>query len=120
MIRPILRAFIIAAATLMSETRPVVAQDDQQCSEYQFDTPFFPANSYEDIYNKNLQSRDKSGYYWITDGSSRVYCSMNYNVATRDKSGYYRVNIEWVFCNMTAIAFSHGAILYLMLVWMVL
>ena len=120
------RAFIIAAAILMSETRPVVAQDarqdDQQCSEYQFDAPFFPGGSCEDIYNKNPQSHDKSGYYWITDGPSRVYCGMGYtgsscedlyinNVATRDKSGYYRVNIEWVYCNMTAIAFSRGAIL---------
>ena len=104
---------------LMSETRLVAAQDDQQCSEYQFDTPFFPGDSCEDIYNKNLQSRDKSGYYWILDGPSRVYCGMSYtgsscediyinNVATRDKSGYYRVNIEWVYCNMTAIALSRG------------
>ena len=106
----------------MSKTRLVAAQDDQQCSKYQFDAPFFPGNSCEDIYNKNPQSRDKSGYYWITDGPSRVYCGMGYtgsscediyinNVAIRDKSGYYRVNIEWVYCNMTAIAFSRGAIL---------
>ena len=121
----IFRAFIITATSmllLMSETRLVAVQDDQQCSEYQFDTPFFPGNSCEDIYNKNLQSRDKSGYYWILDGPSRVYCGMSYtgssceniyinNVATRDKSGYYRVNIEWVYCNMTAIALSRGAIL---------
>ena len=103
----------------MSETRLVAAQDDQQCSEYRFDTPFFPGSSCEDIYNKNQQSRDKSGYYWILDGPSRVYCGMGYtglscegiyinNVETRDKSGYYRVNIEWVYCNMTAIAFSRG------------
>ena len=67
-----------------------------------------------------MQSRDKSGYYWILDGPSRVYCGMNHtglscediyinNVAIRDKSGYYRINNnEWVFCNMTAIAFSRG------------
>ena len=104
----------------MPATRLVTAQDDQQCSEYQFDTSFFPSNSCEDIYNKNLHSRDKSGYYWILDGPSRVYCGMNHtglscediynnNVTTRDKSGYYRIiNNEWVFCNMTAIAFSRG------------
>ena len=121
---PIFPAFIIAAATLtlllMSETRLVAAQDDQQCSEYQFDIPFFPGSSCEDIYNKNLQSRDKSGYYWITDGPSRVYCGMGYtgsscediyinNVATRDKSGYYRINNnghEWMFCNMRDMILS--------------
>ena len=30
----------------------------------------------------------------------------NNNVETRDKSGYYRVNIEWAYCNMTAIAIA--------------
>ena len=63
----------------MSETRLVVAQDDQQCSEYQFDNPFFPGNSCEDIYNKNPQTHHISGYYWITDGPSRVYCGMGYS-----------------------------------------
>ena len=103
---------------LMSETRLVAAQDDQQCGEYRFDAPFFPGNSCEDIYNKNPQSRDKSGYYWITAGPSRVYCGMNYtgsscediyinNVATRDKSGYYRINNnKWMFCNMRDMILS--------------
>ena len=74
----------------------------------------------EDIYNKNSQSRDISGYYWITDGLRRVYCDINYtglscediysnNPTIRDKSGYYRINDnEWVYCNMTDVAFSVG------------
>ena len=34
------------------------------------------------------------------------------NVVTRDKSSYYRINnTDWVYCNMTAIAFSCGEIL---------
>ena len=78
------------------------------------------AISCEDIYIKNSQSRDMSGYYWIIDGLRRVYCGMNYTGsscedifnyyrASRDKSGYYRINNnEWVYCNMTAIAFSRG------------
>ena len=119
----LMEAFITAAVLLMSLSR---AQDDQQCSEYQFDTPFFPGDSCEDIYKKNLQSRDKSGYYWTLklDGPSRVYCGMNYtglscedvyinNMETRNRAGYYRINnseldSEWVYCNMTAIAFSRG------------
>ena len=92
----------------------------QECSQHQFDTPFTPGNSCEDIYNKNPQSRDKSGYYWILDGPSRVYCGMNYtgtscediynNYPTiSNKSGFYRIyNIsnEWVYCNMTEISNS--------------
>ena len=91
----------------------------QQCKEYQFNTPFVPGTSCEDIYNKNLQSRNASGYYWILDGPTRVYCGMNYtgvscediylsNEAIRDKSGYYRIisNNSWVFCDMIAIGIS--------------
>ena len=70
----------------------------QHCSEYQFDAPFFPGASCEDIYNKNSQSRTESGYYWITTGPTRVYCGMGYtglscediylnNEAIRDKPG---------------------------------
>ena len=118
--------FSVATATvtllLASVTKRVVIAQDQQCNEYRFDAPFFPGNSCEDIYHKNLQTHYISGYYWITDGPSRVYCGMGYyglscedvyikNVATRNKSGYYRINNnEWVYCNMTAIAiaFSRG------------
>ena len=60
-----------------SKTKWIAAQDDRQCSEYHFDAPFFPGNSCQDIYNKNLQTRNISGYYWITDGPSRVYCGMS-------------------------------------------
>ena len=95
----------------------------QQCSEYQFDIPFFPGVSCEDIYTKNPQSHEMSGYYWILDGPSRVYCGMSYtgsscediylnNQATREKSGYYRINNNnWMFCDMNAVRdalFSRG------------
>ena len=92
----------------------VIATD--QCTEYRFKSPFFPGVSCEDIYNKNPESHDRSGYYWITDGPSRVYCGMNYtgsscediynnNPETVDKSGYYHINEnQWTYCNMTAIA----------------
>ena len=49
-----------------------------QCTEYRFKSPFFPGKSCEDIYNKNLESHDWPGYYWITDGPSKVYCGMTY------------------------------------------
>ena len=102
--------------------RAVSAQDDQQCSEYPFDTPFIPGSSCEDIYIRNAQTREKPGYYWILklDGPSRVYCGMNYtgiscediyinHPITEDKPGYYRINNnQWVYCNMTDIAFSRG------------
>ena len=89
----------------------VIATDN--CTEYQFKSPFFPGVSCEDIYNKNPESHDKPGYYWILDGPSDVYCGMNYicediysnNPETGDKSGYYRINdSQWTYCNMTALA----------------
>ena len=87
----------------------------EECSEYQFRSPFYPGESCEDIYNMNPESHDKSGYYWILDGPRKVYCGMSYtgsscediynnNPETGDKSGYYRINInQWTFCNMTEI-----------------
>ncbi|XP_065893008.1 uncharacterized protein [Dysidea avara] len=90
----------------------------EQCSKYQFKSPFYPGESCEDIYNKNPESHDKSGYYWILDGPTIVYCGMTYtgsscediyinNPETGDKSGYYRINVnQWKFCNMTEIAYN--------------
>ena len=94
--------------------RMVVADD--QCISYEFEPSFFPGISCEDVYNKNPQTHDKSGYYWITDGPRNVYCGMNYtglscqdiysnNPETGNKNGYYPINNnQWTFCNMTAIA----------------
>ena len=100
--------------TIILTKELIIATD--QCNDHQFKSPFFPGVSCEDIYNKNPESHDRSGYYWITDGPSRVYCGMNYagsfcediynnNPETGDKSGYYRINeSQWTYCNMTAIA----------------
>ena len=92
--------------------RIVVADD--QCVSYEFESPFFPGISCEDIYNKNPQARNASGYYWILDGPTNIYCGMNYtglscediynnNHETGNKNGYYPINDQWTFCNMTAI-----------------
>ena len=107
-----LQAVFYYIATMILTKELVIATD--QCTEYRFKSPFFPGVSCEDIYNKNPESHDRSGYYWITDGPSRVYCGMNYtgsscadiynnNPEVSDKSGYYHINDDqWTFCNMTA------------------
>ena len=106
---------VVVVILLVGYINRVVVADDQ-CFSYEFESPFFPGISCEDIYNKNPQSRNKSGYYWITDGPSNVYCGMNYtglscehiynnNRETADNNGYYPINNnQWTFCNMTAIA----------------
>ena len=81
---------------------------------------FLPGKSCESIYNTSKGSSILPGYYWIT---SRVYCGMNYTELsckniynkfseTQSKSGYYRIkennNIQWTYCNMTAIAIANG------------
>ena len=108
-----LQAVIYYIVTVILTKELVIATD--QCTEYQFKSPFFPGVSCEDIYNKNPESHEWSGYYWILDGPSKVYCGMNYtgsscediynnNPETGDKSGYYRINdTQWTYCNMTAI-----------------
>ena len=109
-----LQAVIYCIVTVILTKELVIAND--QCTEYQFKSPFFPGLSCEDIYNKNPESHNWSGYYWITDGPSRVYCGMTYtgsscediynnNPETVNKSGYYHINeTQWTYCNMTAIA----------------
>ena len=108
-----LQAVIYYIVTMIFTKELVIATD--QCTKYRFKSPFFPGVSCEDIYNKNPESHDRSGYYWITDGPSRAYCGMNYtgsscediynnNPETGDNSGYYRINeSQWTYCNMTAI-----------------
>ena len=94
----------------------VIATD--QCTEYQFKSPFFPGVSCEDIYNKNPESHQCSGYYWTV---KRVFCGMTYTGSScehiynkypeiyknnpKEKSGYYHLNNkQWTYCNMTEIA----------------
>ena len=92
-------------------TKDVVATIDGQCvGDYQFKSPFLPGESCEAIYNKNTETRDKPGYYWIL---SRDYCGMTYTGSscegiynkypeTVNKSGYYRINdSQWTYCDMT-------------------
>ena len=107
---------LLYCITVILTKELVIATD--QCTEYQFKSPFFPGVSCEDIYNKNPQNHDKSGYYLILDGPSRVYCGMNYtgsscediynnNPETGHKPGYYHINnSQWTYCNMTAITVS--------------
>ena len=64
-----LAAYYIVTMLLTKEQ--VMATD--QCNKYRFKSPFYPGESCEDIYNKNTESRDILGYYWITDGPTRVY-----------------------------------------------
>ena len=109
-----LQVVIYYIVTVILTKELVIATD--QCTEYQFKTPFFPGVSCEDIYNNNPESHERSGYYWILDGPRRVYCGMNYtgsscediynnNPETGSKSGYYRINdSQWTNCNMTALA----------------
>ena len=111
-----LQAVIYYTVTVILTKELVIAIN--QCTEYQFKSPFYPGVSCEDIYNKNPESHDKPGYYWILDGPSRVYCGMNYtgsscediynnNPETSNKSGYFRINDnQWTYCNMTA--FTNG------------
>ena len=111
-----LQAVIYYIVTMILTKELVIATD--QCNEYQFKSPFFPGVSCEDIYNKNPESHDRSGYYWTV---KRVFCGMTYTGSScdyiynkypeiyknnpKEKSGYYHLNnMQWTYCNMTEIA----------------
>ena len=113
-------AVIICMITVIITKELVTAT--HQCTETRFAAPFFPGESCEDIYNKNPQSHNSPGYYWILTGPSKVFCGMNYtgssceniynnNPEIRTKSGYYRINdAHWTYCNMTAIEIASNFI----------
>ena len=62
----------------LNQAKEVIVANE--CTEYQFRSPFYPGKSCEGIYmyNKNPEIHDRSGYYWITNGPTRVYCGMTY------------------------------------------
>ena len=108
-----LQAVIYYIVTMILTKELVIATD--QCTEYQFKSP---GVSCEDVYNKNPESHNCSGYYWIV---KRVFCGMTYTGSScdyiynkypeiyknnpKEKSGYYRLNNnQWTYCNMTEIA----------------
>ena len=96
-----LQAVIYYTITVILTKELVIATDE--CTEYQFKSPFFPGVSCKDIYDKNPESHERPGYYWILDGPSDVYCGMNYTGSSCEdiynnspeignKLGYYRIN----------------------------
>jgi len=101
---------VISIITVILTKEVVMAIDGQCAGDYQFKSPFLPGESCEAIYNKNEETRNKSGYYWILN---RDYCGMTYtgssckdiynnNPETVGKSGYYRINdSQWFYCDMT-------------------
>ena len=105
--------YLVVAVTVLTTSLGVTAN---QCTKYHFKTPFLPGMSCEDIYEKNPESRDRPGYYWIIDGPRKVYCGMNYSGSSCEdiytsnpeisgnNSGYYRISDQWIYCNFTVIA----------------
>ena len=63
-----LQAVIYYIITVILTKELVIATD--QCTEYHFKSPFFPGVSCKDIYNKNPESHQCSGYYWTLRGFS--------------------------------------------------
>ena len=85
-----LQAVIYYIVTVILTKELVIATD--QCTEYQFKYPFFPDVSCEDIYNKNPESHEWSGYYWINDGPSWSYYACNLfqpSKCTKHKHQYF-------------------------------
>ena len=111
-----LQAVVYTIVTVILTKELVIATD--QCTEYQFKYPLYPGVSCEDICDKNPESHQCSGYYWIV---KRVFCGMTYTGSScehiynkypeiyknnpKEKSGYYGLNNKkWTYCNMTEIA----------------
>jgi len=104
-------AVIFCLAASIFSKQLAVAVD--QCTDFQFKSPFLPGESCEAIYSKNPEIRNAPGYYWIL---SREYCGMSYTGSscediynkypeTHEKPGYYNINNSgWTYCDMTTKA----------------
>ena len=73
--------YCFAILILISE---LVMATTEQCNVHEFKPPFYPGESCEDIYNKNTESCERSGYYWIFNGPYRVYCVILKLVTSQD------------------------------------
>jgi len=51
-----------------------------QCEEYHFQSPFFPGESCEEIYNMNPETHNRSAYYWIPGKSLVERIKLNHLV----------------------------------------
>ena len=58
-----LQAGIYYIVTVILTKELAIATD--QCTEYQFKSPFYPGISCKDIYNKNPESREWSGLLMV-------------------------------------------------------
>ena len=104
--------FVLYFITAIFANEPSVIANEI-CTEFQFQSPFNPGKSCEEIYDKDPEKQNSSGYYWIL---SKEFCGMTFSGSscediyknypeTGDKPGYYQVNgTHWAYCNMTAIA----------------
>ena len=97
-----LQAVIYYIVTVFLTEELVIATN--QHTECQLKIPVFPGVSCEDIYNRNLETQQCSGHYWI---AKRVFCGMTYTGSScehiynkypeiyknnpKEKSGYERV-----------------------------
>ena len=61
-----LQSVIYYIVTVILTKELVITTD--QCTEYQFKSPFFPGVSCEDIYNKNPESHDIIGFLMVPVG----------------------------------------------------
>ena len=99
-----LQAVIYYIVIVILTKELVIATD--RCTEYQFKSPIsYIGMSCEDIYNKNPESHQCSGYYWIV---KRIFCGMTYTGSScdyiynkypemyknnpKDNSGYYYIS----------------------------
>ena len=114
-----LQAVIYYIATVILTKELIICIASDNCTEYQFKTPFsYVGESCEDIYNKNTKSHKWPGYYTI---AYKVYCGMSsytgsscenifkkypeiHRLNPKEKSGYYRLNnSQWTYCDMSEI-----------------
>jgi len=68
---------VIFIITVIFTEEVVVATEE--CAQYKFNHPFYPGESCDSM---NPESHDRSGYYWIINNLTELYCLQDYLVRT--------------------------------------
>ena len=82
---------ILSVLSVLLYSATVLAAATEQCDPYQFDRPFYPGESCRMIYDRNLQTHNRSGYYWIINPPRHVYCDMEQRSECGNIGGWTRI-----------------------------
>ncbi|XP_065893741.1 uncharacterized protein [Dysidea avara] len=82
---------ILSVLSVLLYSATMLAAATEQCDPYQFDAPFYSGGSCRVIYDRNPQTHNRSGYYWLINPLRDVYCDMEQRSECGNIGGWTRI-----------------------------